>query len=620
MVSPVPLKKRWTNISVTFFSIALLVLLAVAVFWILNQIQIKVDERLASSLQVVLHTTDKALRNWAQQTEVNAAVLADNDEFLTDVEVQLRTPRDAKSLLASSALKDIRRLLEPAMKFYQFPGFVVIARDGIQIAAQRDNIVGTSEIFKHNYEAFRNAMEGKTSLGLPFRSGLVVDETTHREYAIMTACAPIRNQRGDVIAVLALLLDPRRGFSRAAQLGRLETTGETYVFDNAGRLLTESRFEDELREIGLIPADADSILNLEIRDPGGNVTEGYKPAIPRNQQPLTRMAQSATRGNSGIDLHGYRDYRGIPVIGAWLWDSQLGMGLATEMNVNEAFRTFRRVRELVLALLFLMMAVSVGLLLIFRRRERLSASNAALEQALQARDDMMAIVAHDLKNPLNTVILRCHVMLQMLEKPEDLDEVRRNLHSQQRTALHMSQLINDLTDVAKIQAARLHVELRESRVEQAIGPVIERARLLAREKGIEFVTNIDSPLPPVLVDPGRITQIMDNLFGNALKFTPSGERITVNVLRLQREIQVSVADTGTGIPSDALSRIFEPYWQVQKTRSGMGLGLFIARTLVEAHGGRMWVESTLGRGTTFYFTLPSPLAADTTPLSGLKAG
>jgi signal transduction histidine kinase len=106
------------------------------------------------------------------------------------------------------------------------------------------------------------------------------------------------------------------------------------------------------------------------------------------------------------------------------------------------------------------------------------------------------------------------------------------------------------------------------------------------------------------VDPARITQIPDNLFGNALKFTPPGGRITVEVERVEREIEVSVSDTGCGIPNDAVSRIFEPYWQVQKSRSGMGLGLFIAKTLVQAHGGRIWVDTTTGRGTTFYFMLP----------------
>jgi signal transduction histidine kinase len=106
-------------------------------------------------------------------------------------------------------------------------------------------------------------------------------------------------------------------------------------------------------------------------------------------------------------------------------------------------------------------------------------------------------------------------------------------------------------------------------------------------------------------DQPRITQVLDNPLGNALKFTPAGGKITVNVNIVNNEAQVSVGDTGPGISGEALNRIFEPYWQVQKTRTGMGLGLFIAKTIIGAHGGRIWVESSVGQGTTFHFTLPS---------------
>ncbi len=585
--------------------IALLTILPIAVFWILSRIEAQVNYRLASSLQTVLYTTDKALQNFVEQTEIDVSVLADGDDLRTAVEAQLQVPRNRPSLLRSSSLQNIRRLLAPAMKFYEFPGFAVIAPDGVQIAAQFDQAVGITDIADNNHEAFINAIAGQTSLGLPFRSKLFKDRTTHGEYSIMTVTAPIRDETGNIIAALALRLDPRRDFTLTAGLGRLENTGETYAFDRKGRLLTESRFEDQLRIAGLIPPDADSILNLEIRDPGGNTIKGFRPKIPRGQQPLTLVARNASEGKAALDLEGHRDYRGVPVIGASLWDDQLNMGLATEMDVDEALGPYRRVRDLVLFLLFVTGTVSVALLLIFRLRERLRASNTVFQQAVQARDDMMAVVSHDLKNPINTILLRCQLMIQMLDNPAvKIEQVKRNLKLQHRTAHHMNTLIGDLTDVARIQAGRLHLERRECAVEQAIEPAIERMRLLAGEKDVEFVICTPSNLPRTVADPSRITQVLDNLLGNALKFTPKGGSITVNTESLENEVRVSVADTGPGIPSEALSRIFEPYWQVQKTRSGMGLGLFIAKTVVEAHGGRIWVDSVVGRGTTFYFTLP----------------
>ena len=145
----------------------------------------------------------------------------------------------------------------------------------------------------------------------------------------------------------------------------------------------------------------------------------------------------------------------------------------------------------------------------------------------------------------------------------------------------------------------------ESTVADVLDPAVERAGLLAADKGIEFVVDVASGLPRIHVDRSRITQVLDNLFGNALKFTPKGGRITIEALGVGGAVQVVVSDTGCGIPVDALPRIFEPYWQVQKMRTGLGLGLFIAKTLVEAHGGKIWVYSAPGRGTTFYFTLPA---------------
>jgi signal transduction histidine kinase len=169
----------------------------------------------------------------------------------------------------------------------------------------------------------------------------------------------------------------------------------------------------------------------------------------------------------------------------------------------------------------------------------------------------------------------------------------------------MNTLIGDLTDVAKMQAGRLNVAPEESPGDEIVQPAIETILLLAKEKEIEFVRDIAPDLPRVCVDRSRMTQILGNLLGNAVKFTPRGGRIGLEVRCTGNDVLFFVRDTGPGIPSAALSHIFEPYWQVSKTRSGMGLGLFIAKTLVEAHAGRIWVESTVGQGTIFYFTVPA---------------
>jgi signal transduction histidine kinase len=587
-------------------AIALLICFGITVFWLLAGIRSQVQRRLSNSLETVLQTTDRAIQTWVDAEEQGVIVLAGNAELRASVEGQLHAGRDVQRLRASAYLKQIRNVIDPAVKIYRFAGFAIIARDGVQIAAYLDDAIGATDIVDHNPDMLAKVMAGNTNLGLPYLAPSFLDPNTQNKYPLMTFAAPIRNEAGDVIAGLALRADPRLDFTRTTDVARLDETGETYAFDSHGRLLTESRFDNELRGAGILLSDAVSVLNVVVRDPGGNVVKGYHSKTPQEQQPLTRMAATAVEGNAGIDTNGYRDYRGVPVIGAWLWDKQLGMGLATEMDSREAFSSYRYFRDLLLSVLLVTFAVSTALLIMLRDRERLLASNEAYRQAMSARDDMMAIVAHDLKSPLNTMLLRSHVMMEQVDETVGSESIlKRGLELQQRTVRQMDQLIGDLTDAAKIHAGRLHLDRQECTLQQAVEPAIDRMQVLSQEKGVEFAVRIPPEPFRLLVDQPRITQALDNLLGNALKFTPPAGTITLQAGILESEVQFSVADSGPGIPENTLSRVFEPYWQVRKTKLGMGLGLFIAKTIVEGHGGRIWVKSSIGRGTTFYFTLPS---------------
>jgi len=586
--------------------VALLIILGMSVFWFLSALQSEAENRVSDSLEIVLQTTDNALETWAHAQEQNVTVLAGDDYLRLSVEKQLRIGRDVQRLRTSEPLKRIRSLLDPAIRTWRLPGFAIIAPDGVEIAGVADYLIGTREFVDHDSDLLAKVMAGTANLELPYLSSSPLDPVTHKQYPVMTFTAPIRNQAGDVIAALALRVDPRLDFTGTTQLARFEKTDDTYAFDRYGRLLTESRFDEQLRRAGILPSDAASILNVEIRDPGGNTLKGYRSNTPQRQEPLTRMAQSAVEGNAGIDIQGYRDYRGVPVVGAWLWDDQLKMGLTTERDLSEAFAPYHHYRNLVLSVSLVTLAVSTVLLFILRDRDRLRASNEAYRQAMGARDDRMAIVAHDLKNPLNSMLLRSHVMLQQLaDCGAAASSTKHNLELQQRTVRQMNQLIGDLTDAAKIHAGRLHLEPREYTLQQTVEPAIERMQLLSQEKGVEFAAHVPADIFWLSVDQPRITQVLDNLLGNALKFTPPGGRITLHVSILENEVHFSVTDTGPGISGEALSRIFDPYWQVHETRTGMGLGLFIAKTIIQGHEGRIWVESSLGRGTTFYFTLPS---------------
>jgi signal transduction histidine kinase len=585
-------------------AVTLLIILGLAGVWTLRGIRKEVNARLAESLQTVLSTTDKALQNWAHQTQVDVAVIAQNDGLRRDVEAQLRISRDSRAL-KTPALQNIRRLLSPVMRGRSFVGFSIIAPDGIQIASAQDQYLGLREIVEANPTLLPKVLRGETFFGLPFQSGVVFDQTTLRGVPYMTASAPIRNDEGMTIAVLTIRLDPSGEFAETTSLGRLGQTGETYAFDGAGRLLTTSRFQGQLAATN---STQEEILRTEIRDPGGDTTAGFQPTVPREQQSLTRMARSATRGQDGIDVEGYRDYRGVPVVGAWVWDDELGLGLAIEMDMDEAYAPSRRIRNIAFLTLIIVLSVIAALLLILRRRARFLAANQAYKEALKAREDMMAIVAHDLKNPINSLVLRSHLMAKKVEGSDTLhEELRRNLQLINRTAYHMNTLISDLNDVAKMQAGRLSLDRSDCEVKETVDFAVETIKPLARDKQINLTCHLESGLPHIIVDRARIGQVLNNLLGNAVKFTPEAGRIELNVEYREDAVVFSVQDNGPGIPAEALPRLFEPYWQVSKTRSGMGLGLFIAKTLVEAHGGRIWVQSNLGQGTTFYFTLPASI-------------
>jgi len=230
------------------------------------------------------------------------------------------------------------------------------------------------------------------------------------------------------------------------------------------------------------------------------------------------------------------------------------------------------------------------------------------QQATRARDDVLAVVAHDLRNPLNTVSMAVALMLESTP-PERVQE-RRQVEIVRRAADRMNRMIQDLLDVKRMESGHLTIDARPEPPLALINDTIDMLRPLAAGSTIRLETSIDESLPPVLADAARIQQVLSNLVGNAVKFTPRSGRITVCAERIDGEVRFGVIDTGPGIPPEQVPHIFGRFWQAKTSdRRGIGLGLAIAKGIVEAHNGRIWVESHVGLGSTFYFTLPS--AAET---------
>jgi PAS domain S-box-containing protein len=247
-------------------------------------------------------------------------------------------------------------------------------------------------------------------------------------------------------------------------------------------------------------------------------------------------------------------------------------------------------------------------------RSALASDNGRLYEeartAVQAREDVLMVVSHDLRNPLNVVAMGAE-RLQDLEASASTSEVAAVAKSIQRAAIGMDRLLGDLQDLERLRLRRLSVEPSPEDVDALLLEAVEMTMPLAKEKALECVVEAGALHgAKVLCDGHRIAQVFSNLLGNAIKFSPRESRVIVRAEPDEERVRFSVRDQGPGISAENLSHVFDRFWQAkEKGRWGLGLGLAIAKGLIEAHGERIWVESEVGRGTNFFFTLPLASAA-----------
>jgi len=241
------------------------------------------------------------------------------------------------------------------------------------------------------------------------------------------------------------------------------------------------------------------------------------------------------------------------------------------------------------------------------RRAALSIENARLffeaQRAIKTREDVLAIVSHDLKNPLANIELAVNLLRGF--ECIDANQVKEFVNKVQRSADQMEVLIADLLDFARIQSGTFAVVVLANSLSQVVMPVVDRMRALAEAKRQTLEVDLPSSLPYAAVDAHRVGQVISNLVGNAIKFTPQEGIIRVAARERDHKIVVSVVDTGPGIPQEHLSKIFDRFWRTPGIKQkGSGLGLSIAKGIVEAHGGTIWAESQMGKGSSFFFTVP----------------
>ena len=245
----------------------------------------------------------------------------------------------------------------------------------------------------------------------------------------------------------------------------------------------------------------------------------------------------------------------------------------------------------------------------------LAGENARLyeeaRQAVRVREQILAIVSHDLKNPLGAILMTTDALAKKAVSVERQKGLPESIARIQRSAERMLRLIEDLLDFASIEAGRLAIKRRPHDPGSMIQETLASFESVAQEKGLRLSADVETDLPKVYCDGDRILQVMSNLVGNATKAAAEGGEVTLRVEARGPELLFAVSDNGPGISEEDVKHLFERYWRSGEAQyRGTGLGLAIARGIVSAHGGRIWAESELGRGATFFFTIPAADAAD----------
>lgn len=242
-------------------------------------------------------------------------------------------------------------------------------------------------------------------------------------------------------------------------------------------------------------------------------------------------------------------------------------------------------------------------------RRRFERDNAELVRELRAavaaRDEMLGIVSHDLRNPVNAVKMLAAAIVRAGETDRLPPVVAEHADVLLQAARQMDALIQDLLDVSKLESGRMPMAPRPVAMTDLVSAATRVLEPAAAEAGVRIQSDVSPSLPPVDVDPDRMVQVLSNLVSNSVKYTPRGGHVLVRAQVDEDVVRVTVEDTGVGIAEAELPRVFDRFWQSKRTnRSGAGLGLTIARGIVRAHGGRIWIESVLGEGTRVHFTVP----------------
>lgn len=411
----------------------LIVLVVLAnVGWVMRA---KVEATLKANMQSVLETTARAertaLQNWSRMHCAQAESTASDPEISQTIGALIRQVRPDSLPLELFNLAEsgqLRRELDPTLKVHGYNGYVVVDRSGRVVTSYNSELIGWQLTDAEMLPLRTIAFKGHSMLLPPLPSKVALPDR-HGEKRVgvptMFAVAPVRDVEGEVVALLGLRIQPEVEFTHILETARIGETGETYAFSREGVMLSNSRFDETLREIGLLREREDSTLNISLRDPGVDLTTGARSKLTRSELPLTLPVAEAIAGRDGINVDGYRDYRGTPVAGAWQWLSDNGFGIVTEVDLTEAHRTLNIINRAFWTMFALLVFAALALLASMLRADRLA------EQARRDAIELKRLGQYTLEEKLGEggmgVVYRAkHAMLHRPTAVKFLDVAKTN--------------------------------------------------------------------------------------------------------------------------------------------------------------------------------------------------
>lgn len=556
-----------------------------------KELQIQVAESLNSNL--VSNVT--ALNSWIQEKKRYTNALANRPEILQKVRsVLIHGQNDNGEKIQLKDREEIRWLkmnLLSEAKNFGFTGFVLFDIDGNILAANSDTPVGNIHFPK---ELLQKPLKGKTSLSKPMQSNIPIKDQNgiyRNNWPSMLASTPIYHPGGSVLGVLAFRIRPETEFSQIINIAKPGLTGQTYAVDKNGALLSETRHFKK-QESG--------------QDSQSDQT------YFKTKKFSTRMTKSIALGESGVDVSGYSDYRGIPVVGAWTWVRELDLGLATEMEYTEAFKATHILKSVMGAIFGLLVMVSgIGIIFYMRNknsRDLLIAAKETAEQENQFKNQFLSRMSHDLRSPMNAII----GFSQLLESnPDEPLNENQEMAVEQifKAGEHLMELVDEILDISRIESENHKLNLEHIDVVGVIADVLLKAQILADENKIELVDQTESlGVCMVMADRSAMKRVLFNLISNAILYNKQNGQVILEYQKPEKGlINLRVSDTGPGIPKDQYRAIFSPFERLGMEDSdikGSGIGLVLVKNLLEQMGASLNISSTLGQGSCFSIQFP----------------